>query len=190
MRRPAAALFFVFLAVAGCGEDAEGGLQDPPAACTSDPIENADCGAALDELCRAQTTEAECLGVGPFDFSGTSRYRCDWARSVTLGDTATCGVASATRRCVAVAEDPQFRCKDACGPEAGGVYGSAMASLSSPELLILTCVHDAMLGPIDATFLYSDDSFTYLACGPGLSPEAPADLCSCTAAACEAAVDD
>lgn len=175
----------ISLVAAGCSESSSGA---PPAGCSADPLEEAACGRALDELCRSQTDASSCRSQGPFHFPGAdggNTYQCNWAASTRFADTTTCTIDSVDDVCVAVLVVDEFRCDDPC-VEPGVHYGAMLASTTEPEILRLDCPPraDALIGPIDERFEASDPSHSNLSCAPGDLPAAPVDLCACQEVLC------
>ncbi len=162
------------------------GDDAPPDACEgSDPLDSADCGRALDARCREQTTQTDCEGQGPFLLERKIEYACSWARRVMLDDAAACTLQVPTNVCVAIGKDPNFTCADGCSDT--GFFNTLMASTTQDEILLHRCPADGafIFGVIDETVLVEDDSFSYLACNPSVTPPPP-PACACREQVCDA----
>lgn len=168
------------VALASCGDE----LEVP--GCTPGAIDYAECGRALDELCRSQRNEASCVAQGPFDFDDTLLYGCSWASRIVLSELASCTVEEADHVCVAVTLDSEGDCGDPCVEGAAGFRG-VKASTSRDELLKLSCFRgQAVAGPLDESIALDDPTYSYLTCSPNTLPEAPQELCACVPQACAA----
>lgn len=159
----------------------------PPDECDADPLDSAACGRALDARCREQTTREDCESQGPFKFDRNIEYACNWARRATFADLASCTVNEPDQVCVAVIQDPEFKCVDGCIGDTDS-FNTFEASNSADEVLILRCPESgaSVSGPVDASILIQDDSFSYLTCSSGVLPQARPELCACREQVCDA----
>lgn len=181
----------------GGTDAADGGASDAgavdasvsPAACNdTTPFATEACGIALQERCRALADERTCESARSVVLGGSEfEFVCAWTKVVQFSDTETCTVASTQGRCEAYIVQT-IPCTEACGPEPGGLYDSLHASVSERALVQNPCLGRRTLdGPIGrGTFLGNQQTDTreWHSCGAD-SPPPPADLCACSAIACE-----
>jgi hypothetical protein len=172
------------VALASCDDE----LEVP--GCTPGALDYAECGRALDELCRSQHNEPSCVAQGPFDFDDTLLYGCSWASRVVLSELASCTVGEADHVCVALVFGSESisvdDCEDPCVEGPAGSRG-VKASTTRDELLKLSCFQGrAVGGPLDESIALDDPTYSYLSCSPDTAPEAPQELCACVPQACAA----
>ena len=153
----------------------------PPDCADSDNVfTDLACLEALGETCRAEETEAGCLGHENLDFAAET-VSCGWARVVPLLDPETCAVGEPRGQCVATVESWDSVCvpEPECAAEPLG-FGNWSYDIARQEF-IYHC-H----GPFDEqSFVDTEPGSIRSLCSSNALPR-PVDECSCAPAACVA----